>query len=86
MKVGDTVRFTGCNYTGNDTLNCDDPNVLLTWGNTYLIEKSETLVDGHSHLDRIELLGVEGRFNAECFERATGWIRQKQPYKEHDTE
>ena len=82
MKVGDTVRFTGCDYTGNDTLNCDDPNVLLTWGNTYLIEKSETLVDGHSHLDRIELIGVEGRFNVECFEQATGCIRQTQPYPE----
>ena len=82
MKVGDTVRFNGCSYTGSDKLNCDDPNVLLTWGNTYLIEKSETFVDGYSHLDRIELIGVEGRFNAECFEQATGCIRQTQPYPE----
>ena len=56
MKIGDTVRFVGCEYAGNDELNCDDPNVLLLKGNTYLIERSETLVDGYSYLDRIELI------------------------------
>ena len=82
MKIGDTVRFVGCEYAGNDELNCDDPNVLLLKGNTYLIERSETLVDGYSYLDRIELIGVRGRFNADCFELATGCIRQSQPNKE----
>ena len=23
MKIGDTVRFVGCEYAGNDELNCD---------------------------------------------------------------
>ena len=51
-------------------------------GNTYLIKHSETLVDGYSHLDRIELIGIKGRFDADCFELATGCIRQAQPNKE----
>ena len=55
---------------------------VLLKGNTYLIERSETLVDGYSYLDRIELIGVKGRFNADCFELATGCIRQSQPNKE----
>ena len=81
MKVGDTVRFIGCTET-HDYLNCDFPDSVLLKGNTYLIEKSETLVDGYSYLDRIELIGVKGRFNADCFELATGCIRQSQPNKE----
>ncbi len=82
FSVGDTVRFNGCSYTGNDELNCDNPNELLVWGNTYLVEKSEVLADGYSQLHRIEVVGVEGRFNAECFKRALGCIRQTQPFPE----
>ena len=56
-----------------------DPNKLLIKGNTYLVNKSEVLADGYSTLHRIEVIGVEGRFNADCFERALGCIRQAQP-------
>ena len=54
MKVGDTVRFIGCTDKPHDYLNCDYPDSVLLKGNTYLIERSETLVDGYSYLDRIE--------------------------------
>ena len=79
LSKGDTARFIGCEYTGNDVLNCEDPNGLLIKGNTYLVNKSEVLTDGYATLHRIELIGVEGRFNADCFERALGCIRQAQP-------
>ena len=82
MKVGDTVRFIGCTEKPHDYLNCDYPDSVLLKGNTYLIERSETLVDGYSYLDRIELIGIKGRFDADCFELATGCIRQAQPNKE----
>jgi len=79
LSTGDTARFLGCPYEGNDVLNCDDPNLILLKGNTYLVTKSETFADGYATLHRIELIGVEGRFNADCFERALGCIRQAQP-------
>ena len=79
LSKGDTARFIGCEYTGSDELNCEDPNKLLIKGNTYLVNKSEVLADGYSTLHRIEVIGVEGRFNADCFERALGCIRQAQP-------
>ena len=81
MKVGDTVRYIGC-AKHHDYLNCDYPDSVLLKGNTYLVKHSETLVDGYSYLDRIELIGVDGRFDANCFQLATGCIRQAQPNKE----
>ena len=82
LSKGDTARFIGCEYTGSDELNCEDPNKLLIKGNTYLVDKSQTFADGYSTLHRIEVIGVEGRFNADCFERALGCIRQAQPNEE----
>ncbi len=75
LKVGDTVRFIGCSPEQIRWGNNDDPNRNCLVGNTYLVEK----VDVFSQHTKIELIGVKGRFNSVCFERATGCIRQAQP-------
>ena len=75
FKVGDTVRFIGCSTEQIRWGNNDDPSRVCLLGNTYLVER----VDVFSQHTKIELIGVNGRFNSVCFERATGCIRQSQP-------
>ena len=76
IKVGDTVRYKGCIPEQIVWGNNDDPRELLLEGNTYLVQN----VEAHSQHTKIQLIGVEGRFNSVCFERAVGCIRQSQPH------
>ena len=75
IQVGNTVRYKGCSPEQIAWGNNDDPKGLLLEGNTYLVQN----VEAHSQHTKIQLIGVEGRFNSVCFERAVGCIRQEQP-------
>jgi|TARA_B100001094_G_scaffold84721_2_gene81072 hypothetical protein len=75
MKIGDQVRFLGCTPEQVRWGNNDDPQLKLIEGNTYLVEEVEI----HSQHTKITLIGVDGKFNSVCFEKAVGCIRQAKP-------
>ena len=64
MRIGEQVRYLGGAQSSQ-----------LIKGNTYLIEKVETV----SRHTLIKLIGVENVFNSNCFEKAVGCIRQAKP-------
>ena len=80
MKIGDQVRYIGNNPEYLQSGVGDDPRFTLIEGNTYLVEHVET----SSQYTLIKLIGIQGEFSSECFEKAVGCIRQAKPldYKE----
>ena len=65
FRLGEYVRFIGCNKDqiawGNNT----DPTGILIVGDKYFVEKVEV----HSQHTKLTLRGVSGRFNSVCFEK-----------------
>ena len=64
LKKGDVVTFTGCSQEQINWGSNDDPNGILQVGGTYMVERVEV----HSQHTKIELYGINGRFNSVCFD------------------
>ena len=75
MKIGDQVRYIGNNPEYLQSGVGDDPRFTLIEGNTYLVEHVET----SSQYTLVKLIGIQGEFTSECFEKAVGCIRQAKP-------
>jgi len=80
MKIGDQVRYIGNTPEYLRSGVGDVPPSELIKGNTYLVEHVET----SSQYTLLKLIGIQGEFTSECFEKAVGCIRQAKPldYKE----
>lgn len=63
LKKNDLVSFISCSKHQIQWGNNDDPNPILTEGETYQIED----VDIHSYHTKIKLKGYDGWFNSVCF-------------------
>ena len=80
MKIGDQVRYIG---NTPEFLRSGSPynsTSQLIKGNTYLVEHVEI----SSQYTLVKLIGIQGEFTSELFEKAVGCIRQAKPldYKE----
>ena len=62
--MGDRVRFLGASKEQTMWGSNDDPNPVLTVGETYDVESREV----HSWHTKLKLVGFDGRFNSVCFE------------------
>jgi hypothetical protein len=65
FKVGDTVKYIGCNQDQINWGSNDDPRGVLIEGNKYYVERVEV----RSQHTKLQLRGVYGRFNSVCFEK-----------------
>ena len=65
IKVGDQVKFIGCTKEQIQWGNNDDPNSSLCLGHFYYVG----CVEIHSQHTKLELKGINGRFNSVCFEK-----------------
>jgi hypothetical protein len=68
LKKGDKVRYIGVTDTQVKWGSNDDPRLVLEEGKIYTISS----VDIHSWHTKVELEGIEGRFNSVSFEPAEG--------------
>jgi hypothetical protein len=62
-KKGDRVTFLGCSKHQIDWGSNDDPNLVLVEGDKYIVSNVEI----HSYHTKIELEGIQGKFNSVCF-------------------
>ncbi len=65
-KIGTVVVFVGCSDAQRRWGGHDDPNGVCRVGEEYTIASVEV----HSWYTKVELVGIEGRFNSVCFEAA----------------
>ena len=65
IKVGDKVKFTGCTKEQIQWGNNDDPNPSLRLNDLYYVDGVEI----RSQHTKLELKGINGRFNSVCFEK-----------------
>jgi len=65
MRVGDKVKFTGCDDCQIKWGSNDDPRKTLIEGEIYEINNIEI----HSWHTKISLVGHEGKFNSVSFEK-----------------
>jgi hypothetical protein len=64
IKAGNRVKFVGCTKEQIAWGNNNDPNVVLSKDLTYIVES----VRVYSQHTKIQLKGIEGKFNSVCFE------------------
>ncbi len=65
FKVGDIVKYIGCNQDQINWGSNDDPKGILIEGDKYYVEKVEV----HSWHTKLHLRGIYGIFNSVCFEK-----------------
>lgn len=61
FKVGDNVEYLGCSKEQKQWGNNDWPPCIL--GHVYVI----TDVEVHSYHTKVQLKGIQGKFNSVCF-------------------
>ena len=64
MQIGDRVRFIGCTLEQQRWGNNDDPTGKLVIGREYIVAAFQE----HSWHTKINLEGIDGRFNSVCFD------------------
>ena len=64
MRHGTNVRFIGCTKEHLLCRECEDPTPQFFLGDKYYVEKVHT---HPTHLS-VELRGIKGKFNSNCFE------------------
>ncbi len=65
IKVGEQVKFIGCTKEQILWGNNHDPNSSLRLNDFYYVERIEV----HSQHTKLELKGIEGKYNSVCFEK-----------------
>jgi hypothetical protein len=65
FRVGECVRFIGCDKDQTTWGSNNDPSKIFFVGNKYYVEKVEV----HSWHTKLTLRGISGRFNSVCFEK-----------------
>ena len=65
FKVGDKVKFLGCDEEQVRWGSNDNPKGILFEGDVYYVERVEI----HSWHTKLYLRGFQGKFNSVCFEK-----------------